>query len=146
MADCLFEVRFTTQAEGARATCSFCKETHVYSNAGTGKSRWLTQAEYAEVYIPDESLLRVEDVYREIDVEKRVKDKSGLVEMVPEKIIVADHAPWCGSPDVPIAGLTAKVGGPGQVRWTDSRGRFRHMCQSSEAARRIVATRWESSP
>ena len=136
MARCQFEVRFNRQEEGARAMCSFCDTVHVYSNAGTGKSRWLTMAEYQEVYIPEESLLRVEDVYREIDTEKKVHDKQGVVRLVPEKIIVADHAPWCGSPDVPIAGLTAKVGGPGRVRWRDSKGVIRHNCVSSEAARK----------
>ena len=143
MAECLFEVRFNKQGEGARATCSFCKTVHVYSSAGTGRNRWLTMAEYQEVYIPEESILRVEDVYREIHTEKGVKDKSGIVEMVPEKIIIIGHAPFCSSPDTPIAGLMATVGGPGQVRWTDSGGRFRHMCQSSKAAQRISLSRFK---
>jgi len=143
MAACQFEVVFREQVEGSKATCRLCKTTHFYSNAGTGRNRWLTMAEYQEVYIPDESLLRVEDVYREIDTEKRVKDKTGIVEMVPEKIIIIDHAPFCSKPDVQIAGLMATVGGPGQVRWTDSGGRFRHMCQSSDAAQRISLSRFK---
>ncbi|MCH8875592.1 MAG: hypothetical protein IIA89_02065 [Chloroflexi bacterium] len=136
MARCKFEVRFRQEVEGARAKCSFCDTTHVYSSAGTGRLRWLTMAEYEEVYIPDESLLRVEDVYREINVERKVHDKQGVVKLVPEQIVIADHAPWCGSPDVPIAGLTAKVGGPGRIRWRDSKGVIRHNCVSSAAARK----------
>ena len=97
----------------------------------------MTQSEFSEVYIPEESLLRVEDVYREIDTEKKVQDKQGVVQLVPEKIIVADHAPWCKHPDAAIGGLAASMDSPGIVRWRDSHSRVKHICQSTEAARRL---------
>lgn len=142
MRACLFEVRFNHQVEGAKATCSFCHTAHVYSSAGTERSRWMTQSEYAEVHIPEESLLRIEDVYVEVEAEKKVPPGSPIVK---EKIIVADHAPWCHKPDVILAGLSAKMGAPGRVRWTDRGGRVRHLCQSSEAARRLANARWANA-
>lgn len=136
-------------AENERAFCRRCRTAFIYyvgSVDGVFKQTWLTVEEHGELYIPDESKTTLESVYREIDAEKNVKDKQGYMQQVQETIVIADHAPWCKSKDVPIIGLRAKMGAPGRVRWTDSGGRVRHLCQSSKAASHLgkigAVARW----
>ena len=139
--DCMFEVRFREAAESARAHCSFCGTAHIFSNAGTGRSRWLTLAEYQEVFIPDESVLKVEDVQRTMELRKNVK-RDGYMQQVPEKRVLISHAPWCQTPDVILVGLTAKVEGPGRIVWRNDKGHFAHNCLSSQAASGLAHARW----
>lgn len=135
--ECGYWQRFMHEAEGYSVKCRKCKTVSVCHEKANTKFEWLPLSTYEEIYLPDEVTITVEDVYQELNLEKRVKDKkSGSMIRVPEKKILVSHAPWCGSPDVPIAGLTAKVGGPGRVRWRDAKGRIRHNCVSSEAGRR----------
>lgn len=137
--ECGYWQRFLREAEGYRVECRKCKMVSVCHEKANLKWEWLPKAQYDEIYLPPEVTIKVEDVYRELHLEKRVKDKSGIVETVPEIKILVSHAPWCGSPDVSIAGLTAKIGGPGRVRWRDAKGVIRHNCVSSEAGRRHAA-------
>jgi len=136
------EVKPFEYGEGTKAHCRRCGTTSIYYEKGYNEggamgAHWLTASEYSEIYIPPEATVKVEDVYKELHLERRVKDKkTGTVSTVPEVQVLINHAPWCGSPDVPIAGLTAKIGGPGRIRWRDRKGVIRHNCVSSAAGRK----------
>lgn len=133
---CKHEVFFKEEIDKAVASCRFCKQIHIFSelNRPGMYKGWYTKEQYDELYIPDESLLVVEDVQKELTREKRTPVGTPVM---TEKIILVDHAPWCTNKDVPLIGLTAQVGGSGRVMWRDSQGHFPHTCLSSMAASRM---------
>ena len=69
---CNWQVKFRYKTENSKATCRRCKTVFIYARSSSDwKLRWMTMAQHAETFIPEESTIKVEDVYKEITREKR---------------------------------------------------------------------------
>jgi len=124
MQRCAFEVRFTHEVEGTKATCSFCHTEHIYAqpmtSEGYGLAQWMTRATY------DESVPAVDTV--EV-IETHEKEIVALV----------SHAKWCHDRSKPLVGCKAVWRGSGDIAWyLPGRQGIWHRCISTTTARDIA--------